>query len=221
MTNEESVIKQAEDILQEAIEQRQNAQIKEHQQMMPYLSNYATEIIAQKGDDAAGIHLFVIQEAKQGDKDKADNPLGLTSNDTSVGDFSPWYTFTDTADAIACLSQPTSAILFNELDKQRTNPLNSKAVYLKVNDKLQMLYCAGNLTVYKMAPNGEPMTKTARIRHEEPEEFFDIINLNTEHKQLCGAIVTMCEAGKLMEKQMPDTYNLMLKRIEKEFGDDQ
>ena len=224
MTDEEAVIKAAEETLQEAIEQSRKNQIKEHQQMMPYMVQYASELVAQSDDDPNDIHLFVITQTEDGDYDKAHNPLSMPSdpNESMVGDFTKWYSFGDLQEAIDSMGTPTSAILFNELRKQNTKPGTGMAVYAKVSDKFQMLYISGLLTVTRIQPNGDPMTKTARVDDDDPHNFFEsLTGVTKDEKMLCGAVMAMCEMGGIMERQQPETYSLMLRRVRQELeGED-
>lgn len=221
MTDEESIMKETEQIINDASERRHLDQIKEHQAMMPYLVSYANDIIAQKGTDPNGVHLFVIQES-DGEREEANNPLKMSSEDSTVGDFIPWFTFPDMDEACSSMGMPTSAILWNEVRKERSKPgANGVALYVKLSDKVQVLYVAGKLTVSKVVGNGDTMTKTARIKSTDPHEFFDPLNLSDKEKELCGSLLAMCEMGSIMEKDMPDTYRLILERTRKEFGVDE
>ncbi len=224
MTDEEAVIKAAEETLQEAIEQSRKNQIKEHQQMMPYMAQYASELVAQSDDDPNGVHLFVINENIDGDFDKAHNPLSMPSdpNESMVGDFTKWYSFGDLKEAIGAMGTSTSAILFNELRKQNVKPGTGMALYAKVSDKFQILYISGLLTITHIQPNGDPMTKTANVHEHDPYEFFESLGTITkDEKMVCGALMAMCEMGGIMEKQQPETYKLMLNRVRQELeGED-
>jgi hypothetical protein len=212
MTDEEAVINEAEQVVNDEMERRQAHQIKEHQAMMPFLASYATDSIAQADRDPNGIHLFVLQQASEGDVNKADNPLGMALEESTVGEMIPWFTFPDIAEATSSMSTPVSAVLFNEVRKQRSTAASGIAVYLKVSDKVQFLYCAGKLTVTQIQPNGDPMTKTAVIGQQDPHEFFQTLPITVEQKALIGALVSMAEMGKFLETQQPETYKLMLKR---------
>lgn len=212
MTDDEAVVNDAEAIISEAIEQGHLNQTKEHQAMMPYLAVYARDAIAQKGSDPNGIHLFVIQQGSDVDIKEAHNPLKMSLDDSTVGEMVPWFTFPDIHNATQNMASPTSAILWNEVRKQRSSSGNGIAVYVRVSETVQALYCAGKLTITKIVANGDPMTKTARIAETDPYEFFDTLSMSVDEKALCGSLIAMAEMGRMMESEMPDTYQLMLKR---------
>lgn len=221
MTDEEAVINEAEEVLKEAVEQKHMAQIKEHQAMMPHLVTYARDVIAQTGKDPNGVHLFVIQQASERDSDRCHNPLNMSLDDSTTGEFVPWFTFPDIEIATHNMASPTSAILWNEVRKQRSSSGNGIAVYVRVSDKVQVLYCAGKLTVTKVVANGDPMTKTARISNSDPHEFYDSLGLSLNEKALCASLLSMAEMGRFMESDMPDTYRLILKRTTDELESDE
>lgn len=221
MTNDDAILNEAEEVIKEAVERNHLSQIKEHQLMMPHLVGYANDLIAQRDTDPNGVHLFVIQESEK-DMGQAANPLNMPFESSTTGDFVPWFTFPDIDEAHSSMSMPTSAILWNEVRKERSKPEKGSgiAIYMKVNARVQVLYCAGKLTITTVAGNGDPMTKTARISETDPHEFFDSLNLAKSEKALCGSLLTMCEMGRIMERNMPDTYKLLLKRTIDEVGGD-
>lgn len=221
MTDEEAVINEAEEVLKESMEKRHLEQIKEHQAMMPHLSVYARDVIAQRGDDPNGVHLFVIQQGNESDKANAHNPLNMASDESTVGELHPWFTFPDILTATDNMASPTSAILWNEVRKQRSSSGNGIAMYVKVSDKVQVLYCAGKLTVTQVLANGDPMTKTARLVGTDPHEFFETLSLSKAEKALCGSLISMAEMGRFIENEHPETYKLMLKRTTDELESDE
>lgn len=214
MTPEEQILKETEQIVDGYADEMSKRQTLEHQRMMPYLRQYADEMIANEGEDSHGIHLFVISQTEK--DDEAHNPLNL--NDGSTGRMSPMYTFDDIDDAVENLKSMPSAILFNEFRKGLDDKV---AVYVRAG-KFNALYTQNKLTIDRQLPNGDSMVNTASITDDEPEQFFSATDIGTKHKMLSLALLTFCELGRVAERQTPETYKLMAKRIaDRMEGDDE
>jgi len=216
MTPEEQILKDTEAILNGCADEISNAQTREHQRIMPHFKKWADNLITEQNRNQSGIHLFVITESE--DKHaEADNPLSLTDGVTS--EFTPMFTFDDIDEAVHHMMAMPSAVLFNEFRKQNDSRC---AVYLRAG-MFNVLYGQHKLTVHKQLPNGESLTETADIAvHDKPDEFFGKLKMSQKYRMLSTALMAMYEMGKIAEKNTPETYGVMLKRLSKDFdGDDE
>lgn len=206
MSPEEQILKETEQIVNGYAEDMSKRQTIEHQRMMPYFRRYADNVLSHHGKDANGVYLFVITEADEQDP-MADNPLEL--NDGTTGQMSPMFTFNDIDEAVEHMSSMPAAVLFNELRKSHEGKV---AVYIRAG-KVSALYGQYKLTLDKQLLNGDHLVETASLSGDDPKEFFDKMGIDAKHKMLSGALLSMCELGKIAETRTPETYKVMVKRI--------
>lgn len=215
MTDEDKVVAEAESILTQYQEELVRSQIAEHQQSMPFLSEAAkTMVLANHGeyDPKNSIHLFLIQEDKDVPLDQVANPLGIDApaDERMVGAVRHLKGFHDSSVATAALRDSRASIAFCEgmADSQF-------ATFLALNDSVFALYAARKLTVSKRAGNGEFVSHTADLTggKDQPNEFFAKCGLTDKDIMPITAMMYFVESGWLMKQEMPEVYNLMVRRI--------
>jgi hypothetical protein len=213
MTDEEQVLKSLEDLVNEAQAKMRREQTEEHQRAMPYLM--AEAIKHASNVESGGIHLFAIRSVDElPDGVTPDDPFNLKDTYHQHLCFQHCHRFDDSRDAEQLMMNINSAIIQHHASEGQ-----QVGYFLLVNDTIGLMYASAKLTVHKVVSANDSQTFTADINHDEPDDFFPKVNVTDDIKRLCAAIMFFAEGGADFKRTMPDTYELMLKRMLDNLGE--
>lgn len=214
MTDEEQILKSLEDLVNEAQEKIRKEQISHHQRSMPFFKSQAAK--DTEGMESGGLHLFVLAEAETvPDGVTLENPLGLTDDDHYQNAvFHHFHRFDDTEQAVALMMDLKAAVVAHHAREG-----HQIGYFLVYDDSTCLLYAAAKLTIHKSVSPTESITFTADINRDEPEEFFAKAQVSDDIKRLAAAVMFFAEGGAEFKQNMPDTYDLMVKRILDDIGE--
>lgn len=216
MTNEEQVIKEAEDILQSLRDKIDQEQSAEHMRAMPHFRKMAQQLIAQAGKAHCSTHLFFIKGDDAIDPDTLPNPLEVEGDDRMGAEFTLTHSFPSYETATHLMTRPEASVSINEARKK-----NAFALFVMTRDNLLVCYAGRKLTVSRAGIGDDLTTHHVDIASGdiEPDEFMAQCQLTDTEGRLVKSLLMLAEAGRLMEKETPAIYEVMAKRIRNISGD--
>lgn len=208
MTDEEQVLKSLEDLVNEAQEKMRKEQIQQHQNSMAYFRTTAAK--HTEGMEAGGLHLFVIAQAGEVPEGVTpEDPLGLgDSPDQQHLVFQHFHQFDNPDQAVALLSDLKAAIVAHHAREGE-----QLGFFMVFDNQTTLLYASAKLTIQRSVSPTENITFTADISRDQPEEFFDKVQASDDLKRIAAAVMFFAEGGSEFQRSMPDTYEVILKRI--------
>jgi hypothetical protein len=194
MTDEEQVLKSLEDLVNEAQEKMRKEQIQQHQNSMAYFRTTAAK--HTEGMEAGGLHLFVIAQAGEVPEGVTpEDPLGLgDSPDQQHLVFQHFHQFDNPDQAVALLSDLKAAIVAHHAREGE-----QLGFFMVFDDQTTLLYASAKLTIQRSVSPTENITFTADI--------------SRDLKRIAAAVMFFAEGGSEFQRSMPDTYEVILKRI--------
>ena len=218
-SDEEAVLKEADDIIKSALEARSEAQSQEHIRAMPHLYKMAQQLILQSPNPDSPVHLLIIKEAgEDADLSELQNPLGIDQSDggARAAEFSLVHSWESYEDACDHLRNPIASLLYNEARKKS----GGQALFLVTKEKLCANYVGHKLTVSRHTIGDDLMTwHTSVARDNDPDGFFDKCQATQDEKVLVTSLIAMGESAALMEQDNPKVYGVMLKRVKETLED--
>ena len=209
MTDEEQVFKSLKDLFTEAETKMRRERRELHEKALVFFRNEAVKHMADK--EPGGLHMFLIatvdKEVVPPDAVVLD-PLGLNEEPHVHCHFGYFYRFETTEEAVTMLSDIRSAVTSHHASEGHQH-----GYFMVLDQKTYLLYIGQKLSIHTIVSPLESLTFTAEIDKDEPEEFFAKCEATDDIKKLSAALMFFTEAGAEFRERMPETYDLILKRI--------
>ena len=222
MTYDDEVIKEAENIMADAMVSMAQERKKEHIHSLPLITKGFSELIRER---EGKVHLGYIQPDEElnldaeiiASKAPSKSDVEKSPNDFASAKMSVFYSFKDMAEAMECLEMPSASLLAHEI-----NPTGT-AMYMLYKRKkydIAVLIAANCLTVSRVMANNETVTESTDLMEktdgfDTPEKFFKACGITEKESHLVRQLLEFHLKPQLLKQQFPNAYKVTMETLHK------